>query len=251
MMRVYIPPRPHLDGPNSILEPSLLTRQHQTLRFQTLRLEPLHLLLVDLISFRLLGLGDPSPVSVVLEQQVSSCANDMDRKESPGRETYLDVRAEHVVPPTETCRVATQDRCVVEIVVVGSSPEGENVTERPGEVVARVRVDCLEQPEADPDVDGEDVEVRSSETVEERSGDGPQREDQDFEGMGVLRSLDKESQGKAQRSVVKRCSPSQWVRRIRGGACGYSCTAGPNAEPCGTNNATCPRRRKRRRFGEA
>lgn len=43
--------------------------------------------------------------------------------------------------------------------VVSTGPEREEVVERPGELVAGVRVDGLEDTENDPDVHGQDVEV--------------------------------------------------------------------------------------------
>lgn len=47
--------------------------------------------------------------------------------------------------------------------VLGPGPEGEPVLERPGEVVARVRVDSLEQAKADPDVLQDEQEVNQRE----------------------------------------------------------------------------------------
>ena len=144
--------------------------------------------MIHLVSFRLLGFRDPSPVRVVLSGKSARAATKSQKRE-PQTKTYFDVRAKHVVPPAETCRVAAQDRGVVEIVVIGSCPEWEDMTEGPWEIVARVRIDCLEEPETDPDVDGEDVEVVPSDAVEEGSGDSAQCEDQDFEGMSILRGL--------------------------------------------------------------
>lgn len=45
------------------------------------------------------------------------------------------------------------------IVVVGSSPEGENVVQRPRELVTRVGIHRLEQSKTDPECDGEQVQV--------------------------------------------------------------------------------------------
>ena len=71
--------------------------------------------------------------------------------------------------------------------VVGSGPEWEEVPERPREVVARVSVDGLAETESDPDVDGEDVQILSEKTVEERARDGSLGENEDLQGVGVLR----------------------------------------------------------------
>jgi hypothetical protein len=60
--------------------------------------------------------------------------------------------------------------------VVRAGPEGQEVAKRPGEVVARVGVDGLEETEGDPD-------------VEEWAGDGSLGEDEDLERVGVLGGL--------------------------------------------------------------
>ena len=54
---------------------------------------------------------------------------------------------------------------MMEIMVVRPCPEREPVPKGPREIVARVRIYSLEQPERDPHVDSEDVEVLSEETV--------------------------------------------------------------------------------------
>lgn len=75
---------------------------------------------------------------------------------------------------------------MVVVVVVCAGPERQEVSERPGEVVARVGVDGLEESERDPDVHRQDVQVLSEEAVEERAGDGALGEDEDLERVGVL-----------------------------------------------------------------
>lgn len=57
--------------------------------------------------------------------------------------------------------------------MVRTSPEREEVTKRPGEVVAGVGIHRLPQSEGNPDVNGEDVQVGSEVTPQEWSGDGP------------------------------------------------------------------------------
>ena len=89
----------------------------------------------------------------------------------------------------EAGREAVDAGLVVVVVVVGAGPEGEPVAERPREVVARVGVDGLEEAERDPDVDGEDVQVGPSETVQEGPHDGALRKDEDFERVRVLGRL--------------------------------------------------------------
>lgn len=56
------------------------------------------------------------------------------------------IRRHTPVPPAETSGEVVHEGLVVEIVVVSAGPEGDEFVERPGEVVATVGVDCLEQP---------------------------------------------------------------------------------------------------------
>ena len=72
--------------------------------------------------------------------------------------------------------------------VIGSSPEWEDMSERPREVVSRVSIDCLTESESDPEVDGEDMEILSEKTVKEGARNGTLGEDKDFEWVGVFGS---------------------------------------------------------------
>lgn len=73
--------------------------------------------------------------------------------------------------------------------VVSTSPEGDKVSKRPREVVARMSVDCLPKTKSDPNVDGEDVKVIPEYSVQEWSGDRSLRKDQNFKRMGIFRGL--------------------------------------------------------------
>ena len=53
----------------------------------------------------------------------------------------------------------------MEVVVVRPRPEGQDVLQRPGEIVPRMRVDGLEEPECDPDVHCDNVEVAPREVA--------------------------------------------------------------------------------------
>ena len=93
-----------------------------------------------------------------------------------------------MVPPPERGRVVVRERHVVEVVVVGAGPEGEDVLERPGEVVARVGVDGLEEAEGDPDVHGRDVEIAAGvDRPQDRAQERAERENERLERVGVFR----------------------------------------------------------------
>lgn len=78
---------------------------------------------------------------------------------------------------------------MVEVVVVGTGPEGDKVSKRPRKVVARMGVNCLPKTESDPNVDGEDVKVIPEYSVQERSRDRSLREDQNLKRMSILGGL--------------------------------------------------------------
>ena len=100
----------------------------------------------------------------------------------------LVVGTHDIVAPTEGSGKIVHERHVVEIVVISTSPEGEDVLERPREIVTTVSINGLEETEDDPDVHGEDVEVASAKDVENRTSDRPSTEDEDLGWMCVLSS---------------------------------------------------------------
>lgn len=54
---------------------------------------------------------------------------------------------------------------MVHVVVIGTGPEGQDVAQAPGEVVAAVGIDGLEETKDDPDIHGDEMKV---------TGDGEQ-----------------------------------------------------------------------------
>lgn len=100
------------------------------------------------------------------------------------RLTGLGVKA--VVPPAERRGIVANKALVVKIVVVSTSPEGEDVTKRPGEVVTAVGVDGLEEAEDDPEVHGHKVEVVGDQSPDNGAADNAETEEHDFDGRGVL-----------------------------------------------------------------
>lgn len=85
------------------------------------------------------------------------------------------------VPPGERAGIVADELFVVNIVVVSAGPDGEEVVERPGELVTRVRVDGLEQTQHDPSIHGEDVEVLGDGAPQDRTADRAETEDHDFD----------------------------------------------------------------------
>lgn len=98
----------------------------------------------------------------------------------------LSVKAE--VPPPEAAGVVANKLLVVNIVVLGAGPDGEEVVQTPGEFVTAVGIDGLEDTEHDPDVHGEDVEVLGESAPNDGAADGSETQDHDFDRGGVLSS---------------------------------------------------------------
>ena len=78
---------------------------------------------------------------------------------------------------------------MMEVVVVGTRPEGQDVLQRPGEVVPRMRVDGLKEPERDPDVHRDNVEVAPREVAQtQRTTKRAYGKNQGLGWMGVFSS---------------------------------------------------------------
>jgi hypothetical protein len=93
---------------------------------------------------------------------------------------------EKPVPPGERARVVADELFVVNIVVVSTGPQREEVVKRPGELVAGVRVDGLEDTEHNPDVHGQDVKVLGDGAPQDGAADCTETEDHDFNGRCVF-----------------------------------------------------------------
>jgi len=98
----------------------------------------------------------------------------------------LVVGTHDVVTPTEGSGKIIYESHVVEIVVISTGPEREDVLERPREIVSAVSIDGLEETEDNPDVHGEDVKVAGTKDVENWTSDCSSTEDEDFSWVGVL-----------------------------------------------------------------
>lgn len=70
--------------------------------------------------------------------------------------------------------------------VTGPGVEGQEVVQAPGEVVAAVGVDGLEEAQGDPDVHGHDVEVTADQRPDDGDEDGARAKDHGLDGGGVL-----------------------------------------------------------------
>jgi hypothetical protein len=95
---------------------------------------------------------------------------------------------QNIVPPAERARVVANELFVVNIVVFSASPEGKEMVKRPGELVARMCVNGLEEAEDDPDVHGQDVEILGDGAKHDRDTNGTETQAHDFDWRGVFGS---------------------------------------------------------------
>jgi hypothetical protein len=66
---------------------------------------------------------------------------------------------EEIVPPPEAARIVTNEALVMDIVMLGAGPEGQEMVQTPRELVAAVGINGLEETQNDPDIHGQDVEI--------------------------------------------------------------------------------------------
>lgn len=72
--------------------------------------------------------------------------------------------------------------------MLGASPERQNVVQTPGELVAAVRIDGLEQAADNPGVHGQDVEVFGNGAPHDGNTDAAESENHDLNRRGILGS---------------------------------------------------------------
>ena len=75
---------------------------------------------------------------------------------------------------------------MVNVVVLSSSPEGQEVVQAPGELVAAVGVDGLEQTDDNPGVHGQNVKVLCDGAEDNGNSDSAKAQNHDFDGRRVF-----------------------------------------------------------------
>jgi len=91
-----------------------------------------------------------------------------------------------VIPPSERGGVVANKLLVVNIVMLSSSPEWDEVVERPWEFVSRVGIDSLEETEDNPNVHGDDVEVSGKSDPHDWDSNTSETKSHDLNGRGEL-----------------------------------------------------------------
>lgn len=75
---------------------------------------------------------------------------------------------------------------MVHVMVIGAGPEGKEVMQTPGEFVAGVSIDGLEEAEDDPNIHGDNMQVFCERTEGDGDSDASEGEDHGFKGRGIL-----------------------------------------------------------------
>jgi len=94
----------------------------------------------------------------------------------------------HRIPPSERARVVSEELFVVDIVVIGTGPKGEEVMQAPGKFVPGVSIDGLEQAPDDPQVHCQDMEIFGEAAEDDRDTDSTEGEDHGLDRRSVFSS---------------------------------------------------------------
>jgi hypothetical protein len=99
------------------------------------------------------------------------------------------------IPPSEAACIVANEPLVVNVVMISTGPEGQEVVQAPWELVTAVSIDSLKETEDNPEIHCQDVELTSAQNPNDRDASSAEPEDHDFNGRCVLG-------GKAERSRV-------------------------------------------------
>lgn len=93
-----------------------------------------------------------------------------------------------LVPPAEAGGIVANELLMVKVMVVGASPEGEELAQAPREVVAAVRVDGLEEAQNDPQIHGQQMEVAKKGHPDNRRSDNAETQKHNLDWRSILGS---------------------------------------------------------------
>ena len=93
-----------------------------------------------------------------------------------------------IIPPSEAARIVANETLVVDVMMLSTSPEREEVVQAPWELVTAVSIDSLEETEDNPEIHCQDVELTSTQNPNNGDANSAKPEDHDFNGRCVLGS---------------------------------------------------------------
>lgn len=97
------------------------------------------------------------------------------------RRFWSGLSVHHVIPPSEAASIVSDELFVVNIMMLGTSPERKEMVQTPWEIVTAVRIDSLEETAGNPEIHGQDVEVLSAQSPDNRDDDGTGTENHGFD----------------------------------------------------------------------
>lgn len=124
------------------------------------------------------------------------------------------------------------------IMVIGTSPERQEVVQTPGELITRMGIDGLEEATDNPDVHGNDMQVLRQRAEDDGKSDSAESEDHGFERRGIFRGktewsavlvvelVDHLVQARSVQSSVKPIVPSVFEDKEQSDLPGHGCPGG-------------------------
>ncbi len=104
------------------------------------------------------------------------------------RSLWASLSVQHVIPPSETASIVSNETFVVDIVVLGTSPERNDVVQAPWEIVAAVSIDSLEETGRDPEVHSYNVEVTRHQAPDDWNEHSTSTENHGLDGRSIFSS---------------------------------------------------------------
>jgi len=94
----------------------------------------------------------------------------------------------HGIPPSERAGVISKEFFVVDIVVISTGPEGDEVMQAPGELVPGMSIDGLEEAADNPQIHCHNVEIFGEAAEDDRNTDSTEGEDHGLDRRSVFSS---------------------------------------------------------------
>lgn len=90
------------------------------------------------------------------------------------------------IPPAEAARVVSNEAFVMDIMMFRARPEGQEMVQRPRELVSGMRINRLEQSEDNPEIHGQDMQITEDGAVEDGDTDSTKTQYEHFDGRCVF-----------------------------------------------------------------
>jgi hypothetical protein len=102
------------------------------------------------------------------------------------RSLRTSLSVQDIIPPAERARVVTDEALMMDIMMLSTGPEGQEVMQRPWEFIPGMRINSLEQATNDPQIHRQDVQILSDSAVDDRAANSSETQDHDFDRRRVF-----------------------------------------------------------------